>query len=294
MSLFFKLILLVFLQSIVVANDTTEPVVKMGYLIDGLRHIQYKDSRIALDMLIEGIAEHDNLEISVLYFKRDPEIVEGYLKNDFSTLTINGYFYLKNMEEMDKVNKKCWLVKENYEDYEQYVLLTRNPNIKTLKDLEGKKIAIAEDNYLAQVFLKREMIVSLGKDSKKLSYKLIKMRKNSTAILRTFFGKVDASLVPVYTLKLVEELNPVVGTTLKRLITSPKVFAPVISFSHKDGNEKYMNIYANHVKRLATTPRGQNILDLFRIKEVKEIECKEFTPMKEYFKMYESLKSSIE
>jgi len=294
MCLTFKLILLVFIPYTLIANDSIRPVVKMGYLIDGLSNVQYKDTRIAFELLIDSIAVHDNLEVSILYYKKEEDIIKDYENNEFGNITINAYFYLKNMHKMDKVNKKCWLIKQDKDSYEEYVLLTRDPKIKSIKDLNEKKIAIYDDNYLGKMFLKKEILEYMGESARNFSYKFVYTKKHSTAILKTFFGKSDACIVPLYSLNLVTELNPIVGRTLKSLVGSPKIFAPVVAFAHNDANQVHVNVYADHVKSLASTPRGQNILDLFSIYEVKEVGCKDLIPMKEYFKRYKSLESSLQ
>lgn len=293
MSFVCKLLMLVLFQMSVLAHDSIKQELKMAYLIDGLNHIQYKDTRIAFDLLFEDMSEYHNLKVAILYYKKEEKVLLDYTKNKFDNMTINAYFYLNNMDTMDKINKTCWVIKQDEEDYEQYVLLTRNPNIKTLKDLEGKKVAIAADNYLGKMFLEKEIITHLGQDAKKFSYKLVKFQRNSTVILKTFFGKVDASLVPLYALNLVSELNPAVKKTLNEIMISERVFAPVLAFSHQNANDEYVDIYANHIKNLSNSVRGQNILDLFQIKGVKEIECNELAPMKEYFKSYKRLQRSI-
>lgn len=287
-----KLILIIIIPLQLLGNDSTKIDGKMGFLVDGINAIKYKDARIAFDLWKNEISENNDIHPSIEYIDTEEEIINGYKNFEFQYITMNPFFYLKNMKLIDKLTQSCLITKEGKEDFDQYVLLVRDKKIKTFKDLKGKRVAIKDDDYLSTIFLELEGSKKLSKNFRISSYDIIKTKKNSTAILNTFFGKADACVVPLSTYELVIELNPSISKKLKKLIVSEKIFMPIVTFFHKDSNKKFVDIITNEIDVLTSTSRGRNILNLFKMNEIKPIECKELEPIKEFYKKYELLKST--
>ncbi|APW65417.1 hypothetical protein LPB137_05925 [Poseidonibacter parvus] len=288
----FRIMLIILLPLQLLADDSSKLSGKMGYLIDGLSSVKYKDARIAFDLWKIEVTKNNDIDVSIKYLDTEKEIIKGYKNSEFEYISINPFFYLKNSKLIDSLTQTCSITLEGDKEFEQYVLLVKDKNIKTLKDLRGKKIGIENDDYLAKIFLEYESLKKLSKNLKKSRYEIVKTKKKSTAILNTYFGKIDACVVPISTYNLVQELNPSVSKKLRVLSVSQEIFMPLITFFHKDANKQFVDILINEINILPTTSQGQNILNLFKIKGVKKIECKKLEPLKTFYKKYELLKSS--
>lgn len=287
---FFYILLLLFMQNILYAQELKGKAI-MGYLVDGMDDIKYKDARIAFSLWIKELSVEENLEVSINYYDTEDEILQGYKSLDFEYLALNPYFYLKNYQSLDVVSKEYWIVTKTEKKFEDRVLFVKKgSNIKSIKDLKNKNIMVRNDDYLGRIFLDKESLENMHVSSKKHLGEITSTKRYSTAILKTYFSKTDACIVPSYAFELVKEMNPAVAKQLVPIAQTSDVFIPFIGMFHKHTQKLMMEAFGRSVKVLDKTPRGQNILALFKMYGMRKIAFEDFKPLKEYYEEYLDLK----
>jgi len=94
------------------------------------------------------------------------------------------------------------------------------------------------------------------------THRLSREPRPAVALMRTFFGKADACVVPESVFIEACAQNPEVGTRLQRLASSPVLPGAVVAVGRRDGVE--MAGVRRAVERLAGTPRGASLASLLR------------------------------
>ena len=259
-------------------------------LTDGLDDIKYKEIRLAFDLWNNEVVQNQNIEVKTLYYSDHTSIIKDFKNHIFETLRLNPIYYLQYQEDIDLIAEDYYIMQRAETHYEKMLLLVRNNSgIKNLEDLKDKVIGIKNDSYQAEFFLNKEMLEYLHRDSNGYIKEFKKTKKYTTALLNVFFKKVDACIVPEYVVKLVNEMNPLVGKVLIPIVQSQNIFMPSMAILHKDTPPFLKEMYRKNITNLEETVRGKNILTLFKIKRIRLIKLNELKALKAYYKEYLAL-----
>jgi len=264
---------------------------KLGYLVEGLNYVKQKDTKLAFGLWIQELANNESTDLHVEYYKDPSKHKEDYINFKFSYMTMNTYFFLKNREVLTNNSREYWTIQKGEELYEEYVVLVREESgINQIKDLKGVHLLSREDDYIGRMVLDYMFLDSFQKSVDEYISKMYLTKKDSESILKVYFKKADACIVPSYALDIVAELNPDVGRKLRVLYKTPKIFVPMIGAFHKKTDPELMKIFYRNVVRLDKTARGRSILDLYKMKKMFIIELKLLEPIIQYYERYISLK----
>ena len=282
------------LSSTLSANENKEKG-SVAYLTDGLDEIKNKDIRLAFALWTSEIGKNQNVDIETLYYSSHKEIMKDFQNRVFDAFTLSPMFYLQYQESIDPVAGDYYVVQRTQTHYEKMLLLVRkDSSIDSFKDFKNRVVAIKSDSYQARFFFDKEMMEELHKESKGYIKKFKGTKKYTTAVLNVFFKKVDACVVPEYVLKLVSDMNPAVGKALIPIVQSQNIFMPAMTIFHKEAPSHLNQEYKKSISNLDITPRGKNILTLFKMKRIRPIESRELENLRVYYKEYLALKKDIE
>lgn len=115
---------------------------------------------------------------------------------------------------------------------DEYVLLVRRDSgIRTLDDLEGRKLVVgSEHNQLTPTSWLRQVLEDRGlPDLAELAESTAGESRPTKVVLSVFFGQADAALVSRHEFDAMVELNPQVGQRLVALAASPRLLTLVFS-----------------------------------------------------------------
>lgn len=264
---------------------------QVGYLKDGMDDIKYKDARIAFSMWTEDLAKKNNILVNIAYYDHSEQILNDFSNSKLDYIALNPIFYLRSQEKIDSSVKEYWIVEQGDKEFESYIVLVRNDSkIKSLKDLKGKVVSTRNDNYVGKMFLDAEMLKELHVESKKVIKGYLNTPKFSTAVLKTFFKKADACIVPEYTFNFLCEMNPALKKEMRIVKQSEEIFYPLIAIFHQNTDKKLLEGFKKNLNGLKDTVRGKNIFDLFKMKTMRRASTEEMLPLNEYYKNYLKLK----
>lgn len=271
--------------------DTVKKEVSAAYLTDALSDLSYKDGRIAFGMWMQELSGREDININISYYDSSESILQDFRDSTVKLIGINPFFYLEDYQAYGTSASHIWAAQVGETLFEKMVLLvSTESSIDSLLALKGKRIIRAEDNLLGGLFLDAELL----KDQHVLSDGFIKemliTRKNSTAILKTYFGKADACVVPEVAYRLATEMNPSLSRKLHVLVESSKVFIPMLLLIHKDTDEGLYNAFHRNATTLDQTLRGQNILSLFKMRRLFVLSDEQLRPLQHYYSEFLALK----
>ena len=182
------------------------------------------------------------------------------------------------------------ITKNKHKFQEYYILVREDAKINSMKDLKDKTFVSRMDDYLGRLVLNYETLKTVHTLTDRYLKPVEMTNKFSTAIRKTYFGKVDACIVPSYALDIVGEMNPDI---LKKLVVfheSEKIF-PMIGAFHKNTDEVLIKRFSENAERLDKTVRGQSILNLFKMEQVVPLDTKELEPVFRYYNEYVAMKN---
>ncbi len=263
-----------------------------GYLSEGTDTLDYKDGRIAFEMWVNDIAEKENIHIEVEFYDEHKKILDDFTNSTKHWLiSVDPLFYLQDYKKYDKTVRDIWASQHGPDRLEKMVLLVRKSSgINTLADIKGKKLMSQKDDLLGRIFLDKELFATHACSSEGFIDSMSMTDKDSTAILKTYFGQVDASIVTKHSFELAREMNPALGKELKILVESPRLFAPLLILTHRSAGDELDQAFARSVADLENTVKGRNILTLFKMKRMIILSGTELQAMREYYQEYLDLK----
>jgi len=270
------------------AVSAQEPIkAVMVYLMDGIDDLRYKDGRIAFSMWAKDMATEENVELDIRYVEEEKGLYDGFIKEKFHYVGMNPIFYLRHKERLDPYVGQSWIMQRSENSFERMLLLVRRDSgLFGVGDLKGKKIVTRRDNYMGQLFLDVEMLQQLHEPAAKYVGEIEEIAQYSTAVLRTYFKKADACIVPEYAFELVAEMNPAIRKELMPIVRSDALFIPMIVMFHVNTGPGVLEAFARNVANLEHTARGRNILDLFKMKKARRVEPGELSALKAYYDRY--------
>lgn len=265
---------------------------KLGYLTDGMQYLRERDTRLAFELWIDELAHDEQIGTTIDYYDHGDEVIEAFREFRCDLLGVNPIFYLRDPGRVDAFGKAYWVVQKGPHLYEKMVVLVRRDSgIGAAADLKGRSVIIRDDNYMGRVFLDKVLLEAEGVGVEGFVREVVSVKKHSSAILKTFFGGSDACVVPEYVLDTAAEMNPALKRDLVVLARSPRVFMPILGVFHLRTPDWVIEAFTRNARKLENTPRGQNILDLFKMKRMVRILYEDLEPLKTYYREYEALRA---
>lgn len=286
------LLVSLWMSSSALVAESVSNKVSAAYLTEGLSDLGFKDGRMAFSMWMQELSGKEGIELDIRYYDSPARLLSDFQSSQVKLIGLNPFFYLHGgYQAFDASAEHVWAAQIGEGELEKMLLLVRkDSDIESLSALKGKRIACMKDNLLARVFLDTELLKDQQRVSDGFIKEMIKTTKSSTAILKTYFGKVDASIVPEFAFRLAIEMNPSLGKELSILSESPEIFMPILLFTHKDTDERLYRAFHRNAMTLEQSARGRNILALFKIKRLFVLSDDALLALKEYYGKYLSLK----
>lgn len=267
--------------------DPKSEAVRGAYLTKGLSALSYKDGRLAYEIWMKELSANEDLTFEVDFYDSPSMVLAQYQGSQVKLVGINPLFYFQKQQAYDTLTGHLFVAKRSGDIFEKMVLLVRKDSgIDSFSALKGKRVVRAVDNLMGDIFLDMGFLKELHVQSEGYIKEMSITKKDSTAILKTYFGKADACVVPEFAFRLATEMNPSLGKELSVLSESPSVFMPVLVLIHKDADQSLFHILKHSSSRLQQRPRGQHILALFKMKELVDLPLRQLGPSKQYYNEY--------
>lgn len=152
---------------------------------------------------------------------------------------------------------------------EEILLLVKKGRYSSLADLEGRSMVVLEgvSHHMSLAWIGLTLREAGLADTVAHFGTVMSVAKPARAVLPVFFGQQDAALVDRAAYDLMVELNPQIGRDVVALATSPPMIHSVILFD-KRFSMASRPATLDALLALHTTPRGQQLLSLFRLERL--------------------------
>ncbi|MFV0562325.1 PhnD/SsuA/transferrin family substrate-binding protein [Malaciobacter mytili] len=267
-----------------------------GFLSNGTSLQNFKDGQIAFSLWIEELASLYDSKLDVEYYTDKNDILHEFTtKNFLDMIVIPVPFYFENKKQIDEISDDFWSVSINDKKYIKYILIARKKlNAKSFKDLKDKKIILNEENNISETWLDKQSIIYNNKRYKDVVREAFYEKKESTILLRVFFGKSDFGVISENVWDTMLELNPAIKNRVDIVASSKKEHFPFIGFFKKESNKDIREIFFNITSDLKQFPKSEQIIDLLKFDTVFKIEKDSLQNLEKFYNEYYDLRKRVD
>ena len=263
------IILLVGLSTIFCQPKTEEsPFFNIAFSEKIFVNINQNDAAALTKVLTENLLEKSPLSFRTgnpnIYssIKEIDEAIKSEI-NDLYVLLPGEFLQLEKLGLLEPIAVSL----RNNNVYDVYqLIISKESNIKELKDLKGKKILIGNSVSDDNPHIWLDKLLSSKRLGKKEKYfKEIEISdKSLPVILRVYFGQADACIISEENLNLAIEMNPHLATKFITLETSEPILRTILA-ERISKSEKNKKLLLDNLLNLDKTAEGKQILTLFKI-----------------------------
>ncbi len=168
------------------------------------------------------------------------------------------------------------------------LLVSNTSGIRSFADLRNKRLSRLSNDRLSDIFLEVQCIKAAGMACHDF-LQMKEEKRDIQSVYNVFFGRADAALVSLATLRTANELNPQVGQRLHVLLDW-KAKALMFGIMTRHTKDAYRDLVLNSVTEVMKTPRGRQILELFKTDYLEPVDAEALRPYWALLREYHELR----
>ncbi|RXJ66989.1 hypothetical protein CRV08_11705 [Halarcobacter ebronensis] len=245
-----------------------------GFITGGNLLSIFKEGRVALKTWVEELIKEDNGKVIVNFYEENGTMYEDLKRKKLDMIVVDAPFFFKNREDIYKNAKDFWSLDIGKEKYSTYYLIgNKQKNLKGFKDLNNKTLVMRKNDDLGTIWLDKNSYEKNKKGANKLLKNIYYESKESSVILRVFFGKSDYAVVKKSVWDTMFELNPSIKNKVEIIEKSKVGQIDSIGFFSKDCDPKIVDAVfrikenINNNKDFKKISKMLNYTTIYRITE---------------------------
>ena len=215
------------------------------------------------------------------------DIKDGYV--DVLILSADEYFSLR---EISTLEPKLMADKSAYADDSIILLVHKDSNIKSLKELKSKKLLKLSKGRgnIEQIWMDKELIKNNCETMNNFFSEVNSKEMASQIIIPVFLKQVEACLTSRQTFETMSLLNPQLASSLIIIAESePLMFAVICVNSNKFIDKRELDLLNNTLDNLEQYGAGQQLMKLFRINKLIKFQKEKLISLINLIEEYEKL-----
>lgn len=290
MRVFKYLIITLFLTLSLNADINKEYYIGIGiYNYDDINKNRMKKLMLKLANELEKTY---NYKINLIFIDNKYEALEDFKSYKKMNLVVTYLaFYLENKDSLKEFTKRPFLFNNTADEKNQfYLIVNKDSNINSLKDLKGKTFAgyVGDEGYSLWLdYLTRK---NLKKPYKKLIKNELEIQKNQRLILNVYFNKADFSVISKTVYNDMISLNPSIEKRVKILKKSKPIFFFGLGLFHKNTPKSLVDPFYEYIDNGQFNKDFEDIFKLLSAYGVQKASFDDLKPLDDYFEEYKELK----
>jgi len=266
------------------AAPEREPM-KMGFYLPAIRDANMTDVKVSLGIWIDEIAKPYGVKVTSSLYEDMPSIREAVIQGDVNFISAPG---MELAEVFAPADLRQGYANHHIGSEEGLALVVpRAANIRSVADLRDKRVARIGKHHAYEYFLEVQCLKASGLECKDY-LKIIEEKRDIQSLYDVFFGRADAALVSLPTLRMAAEMNPQVSQKLT-VILDWKVKGLVFGMMTKYTDPEYRDIIVNTVQEAITKPRARQILEVFKTSSLVPADADDLMPFRALLREYKDL-----
>lgn len=219
--------------------------------------IPKKDFIIGMTVFLKEFTEKEGVKTNIAYYDDPLKLSKDFDTGKVDFIVAEALFLVQYIPSSHLKNG-VMAYKRNKKDSHTLVLLEQKDDSRNLKEKLSGTVAtdgdLSTDLYLKTIMLENGIRTNAD---------ILLTKSPQQSILKLFFGKADLALVDSASYKTAIELNPQLDQKLSILKSVPLTLGPV-SYMNRNLNDETNKKIIQLGKKLNTTDRGKQLLQLFK------------------------------
>jgi ABC-type phosphate/phosphonate transport system substrate-binding protein len=268
-----------------------DKVLRMANLANTISGVAKKDAKLAVVLLLRKVRKEKlpeyRLENSIL--ADVDSVVQNFNAGKIDVLTISSIDYLK-IRRLVNIEPAFVSLRDGKPENDYVLLVNKDKGIKTLEQLQNKKISIEKgmNGEAAVLWLETMLLDHALPESSLFMQKFKRVDKVSQAVLPVFFGQADACIVHRYKFETLSALNSQIGKKLQAIYASPPLLNQLTCF-RKDLDEHVKEAALSYTERLQSDPEGRQFLMMYRIEGTTKYKNEYITAIENLYEKFKTL-----
>ncbi len=282
MRIIFQILLLFSLSSHLLSAEKIEFVI--GLVDDEYNEYKFADAEIALRKWMKKLSKLEDANVTLKVFDTYEEYNKAVRADEVQSTILSPEFYLRHYKSFKETHYDGWMKEDN----QQFFAYTLIGNEELYKNKKHLRASYFEHDLIAKIILEKIAL----RDKKIFTYRAVK--KESKAVLDTFFNKSDVALVGSKDWKINCELNPQVGKKLQLIKSTDAIFMKNFSLISKKMQTKTKEIYFDVLSRLDESIDGRQMMRMFKFNTIYPITTDQLKSLEDFYDEYLKIKSENE
>jgi len=251
-------------------QDSAMPkVLRVGFSSDIFTDVDTRDAQVAMELWSRELARGAGInQASVTILHTSEELAVSVRKGSLDIITMPALQFVKLRDTLSLVPA---FVASNHvgRSREQLLIVSRASGLRKFADLRGKTIDLLPEKRYEPAYIWLEVLLKREPKERTVNYfyRIDKAPSASQAIMRVFFGKVDAAIVPRGSFETAKTLNPQLGRQLLVIAESESIIGD-ISCIPASISIKLRHAMENAAAHLHENAMGRQMTALFQIDRV--------------------------
>lgn len=290
----FLICLLLFITVGYGINNTNQKVINYGLYLDGVLLSGEKDVRVAINLWLNHFIRLDNKKINVNLYDDLDKLIEDFTQN--KTVNIIGFdsiSYLERQHLLKNHYQEIFTFANSKEEYVQYYLIANK--YRRLAEIKNRILCMKKGDSAARIWIDYLVHKKLNghKHYTELIKKEITIKKQSQAVLNTFFGKANFAVVTKNVWDTIVKINPKIKSRLNVVEKSPKIFTTSIGLIAKSISKEIVNEFKKSIDEVNHSVKGRQILDLLKVKRVLMVDETYFNKLGLFYNHFLQIESTL-
>lgn len=282
-----------FVASTITAEESEEDPIELeiGYSRKVFYSVNIQDAAAAAHVLIQKIVQKTgmNVRLTTCVYDDNASILSDLRSNKLDIITVLSED-LPELIAHDAVDPFLVEVEEGG-TYENFVLCARNGAAESGLDfLRGKTLTVSiwVDSELPLFWLE-VLLHDKNLPAAAVFFSGIEhIRKPEQAVMRVFFRKSDACLVPKQTFSVLCEMNPQIARDMSVIETSPGFINGVLCLNKSLDETQARSLIEEKLLNMKQETGGRQMMDLFRVDDFLPYE---FRYLKDTFSVLQQVRA---
>lgn len=262
----------------------TEPL-KMGFYLPAIRDANMVDLKVSLGVWADEVARPYGVRLYTSTYTDMGAIRRASDHGELNFINAPG-MELVEIFKPDEL-RQGYARRHAGVDEGLALIVGAHSGNKTFPDLRGKRVERMNNDHLSEYFLETHCLKTAGQDCR--HYLVLKEQSHDIqSVYDVFFGRADAALVSLATLRTAKELNPQVADRVK-VIEDWKAKALMFGMMTRNTDLSYRSLILKSINQAIKTPRARQILELFKTDYLEPVEASDLEPYRALLAEYNAL-----
>lgn len=271
---FFAALLLTLLAHWPVSAAPESVPLNMGFYLPAIREANMADLKISLGVWVEEVGKPYGVKINASTFEDMGALRRALDRAELNFINAPG-MEMAEMFAPDEI-RQGYARRHHGVDEGLALVVNKASGIQRFADLQGKRLSRLSADRLSDAWLEVQCLKAASLECREF-IRMNEEKRDIQSVYSVFFGRADAALVQIATLRTAIELNPQIGQRLT-MLSEWKAKAVYFGMMTRHTDERYRSLILKSSREALKTPRGQQLPELFKTDYLEPVDADALKP----------------